>query len=73
MLLFQDIFHTILYSNYIWFWFVIRLWIYDFGLRLWYHDRNYFKYHTGLKKTHLLQGLSEPELFYDLVYKFRKM
>ena len=30
------------------FWIVIRLWIYDFGLRLWYHDRNYFDALTDL-------------------------
>ena len=29
------------------------------------------KYNVGLK-TLLLQGLSEPEFFGDLVYKFRK-
>ena len=31
------------------------------------------KYNVGLKKTLLLQGLSEPEFYGDLVYKFRKM
>ena len=30
------------------------------------------KYHVGLK-TLLLQGLSEPEFYGDLVYKFRKI
>ena len=30
------------------------------------------KYNVGLK-TLLLQGLSEPELYGDLVYKFRKI
>ena len=30
------------------------------------------KYNVGLK-TLLLQGLSEPEFYGDLVYKFRKM
>ena len=30
------------------------------------------KYNVGLK-THLLQGLSEPEFYGDLVYKFRKI
>ena len=30
------------------------------------------KYNVGLK-TLLLQGLSEPELYVDLVYKFRKI
>ena len=38
--------------------------------------RRYFdivsKYNVGLK-TLLLQGLSEPELYVDLVYKFRKI
>ena len=29
------------------------------------------KYNVGLK-TLLLQGLSEPEFYWDLVYKFRK-
>ena len=31
-----------------------------------------FKYNVGLK-TLLLQGLSEPEFYGDLVYKFRKI
>ena len=31
-----------------------------------------FKYNVGLK-TLLLQGLSESEFYYDLVYKFRKI
>ena len=31
-----------------------------------------FKYNVGLK-TLLLQGLSEPEYYGDLVYKFRKI
>ena len=30
------------------------------------------KYNVGLK-TLLLQGLSEPEFYADLVYKFRKI
>ena len=30
------------------------------------------KYNVGLK-THLLQGLTEPEFYGDLVYKFRKI
>ena len=30
------------------------------------------KYNVGLK-TFLLQGLSEPEFYEDLVYKFRKI
>ena len=30
------------------------------------------KYNVGLK-TLLLQGLSEPEFYWDLVYKFRKI
>ena len=30
------------------------------------------KYNVGLK-TLLLQGLSEPEVYGDLVYKFRKI
>ena len=30
------------------------------------------KYNFG-SKTHLLQGLSEPEFYGDLVYKFRKI
>ena len=30
------------------------------------------KYNLGLKK-HLLQDLSEPEFYGDLVYKFRKI
>ena len=30
------------------------------------------KYNVGLK-THLLQGLSEPEFYGDLVYKFRQI
>ena len=30
------------------------------------------KYNVGLK-THLLYGLSEPEFYGDLVYKFRKI
>ena len=30
------------------------------------------KYNDGLK-THLLKGLSEPEFYSDLVYKFRKV
>ena len=30
------------------------------------------KYNVGLK-THLLQGLSEPEFYGELVYKFRKI
>ena len=30
------------------------------------------KYKVGLK-THLLQGLSEPEFYGDLVYKFRNI
>ena len=30
------------------------------------------KYNVGLK-TFLLQGLSEPEFYGDLVYKFRKI
>ena len=30
------------------------------------------KYNVGMK-TLLLQGLSEPELYGDLVYKFRKV
>ena len=30
------------------------------------------KYNVGLK-THLLQGLQEPEFYGDLVYKFRKI
>ena len=30
------------------------------------------KYNVGLK-THLLQGLSEPKLYGDLAYKFRKI
>ena len=31
-----------------------------------------FKYYVGLK-TLLVQGLSEPEFYGDLVYKFRKI
>ena len=31
------------------------------------------KYNVGLKKTLLLEGLSEPEFYGDLVYKFRKI
>ena len=31
-----------------------------------------FKYNVGLK-TLLLQGLSDPEFYGDLVYKFRKI
>ena len=30
------------------------------------------KYNVGMK-THLLEGLSEPEFYVDLVYKFRKI
>ena len=33
---------------------------------------SYSKYNVGLK-TLLLQGLSEPEFYGDLVYKFRKI
>ena len=40
-----------------------------------FHRRHFdivSKYNVGLKKL-LLQGLSEPEFYVDLVYKFRKI
>ena len=42
---------------------------------LWFYRRHFdivSKYNVGLK-TLLLQGLSEPEFYGDLVYKFRKI
>ena len=38
---------------------------------LWHYDL-VSKYNVGLK-TLLLQGLSEPEFYCDLVYKFKKV
>ena len=43
----------------------------DFSSLL-YHSLLVFKYNAGLK-TLLLQGLSEPEFYGGLVYKFRKI
>ena len=38
----------------------------------WWHFHLVSKYNVGLK-TLLLQGLSEPQFYGDLVYKFRKI